>query len=92
MSLENVKFEARPNADGGDPGKLAYLHNADFKSKPFVDGFKVAPGQCPGCIFPDAAPGKWPHVKDARCKAWARDFADYMAPNDMSNNASRICK
>ena len=22
---------------------------------------------CPGCLFPDATEGKWPHVEDYRC-------------------------
>lgn len=68
--MENVRFEERRGVDGGDPGKLAYLHNADWQPKPFVAGFKVNEAQCPGCLFPDAKPGKWPHVPDSRCDVW----------------------
>lgn len=83
MSMENVRFEERRGVDGGDPGKLAYLHNADWQPKPFVAGFKVNQANCPGCLFPDAKPGKWPHVKDKRCKVWRKEFADYLFPPEL---------
>ena len=66
IGAENVRFEA--GNQEGDPGKLAYLHNANWQGKPFSQVTKVDPRSCPGCLFPDAAPGKWPHTKDARCK------------------------
>jgi hypothetical protein len=47
----------------GDPGKLAYLHNPDWKIKPMVDGFKTDGLSCPGCVFHEPlASRKWPHT------------------------------
>ncbi len=73
MSMENVRFEERrgPNVDSGDPEKLAYLHNPEkyrASMRPFVQGVKVDARVCPGCLFPGAPAGKWPHTRDARCK------------------------
>ena len=28
---------------------------------------ELDPRACPGCMFPDAPEGKWPHVTDGRC-------------------------
>jgi hypothetical protein len=55
----------QPTTTEGDPGKLAYLHNADWTPKPFVHGFAVDPRACAGCIFPTSQ-----HVYDSRCKLW----------------------
>lgn len=55
----------------GDPGKLEYLHNANWKGKVRVGAaapLRVDTRACPGCMFPDAPEGKWPHTKDARCR------------------------
>jgi len=72
MSEPNETFcgEFQPGYDYGaaDPGKLEYLHNADWTPTPSVQLTRVDSRACPGCMFPDAAPGKWPHTKDARCK------------------------
>lgn len=59
-----------PMQQEGDPGKLAYLHNPNWQGKTFVGASKlrVDPRACPGCLFPDAPAGKWPHTMDARCK------------------------
>jgi hypothetical protein len=27
----------------------------------------IDPRVCPGCLFPDAPAGKWPHTSDQRC-------------------------
>lgn len=65
-----------PMTQEGDPGKLEYLHNANWQGKTMVGGtrpLKVDARVCPGCLFPDAAPGKWPHLKDARCFQFASD-------------------
>lgn len=37
----------------GDPGKLAYLHNANWTPNPLSDlrGIKVKPGTCYQCVF-----------------------------------------
>ena len=69
IGAENVKFQPS-NVDSGDPEKLKYLHDANWQGKPTVGGkeLRVDPRACPGCIFPDAPEGKWPHTRDARCK------------------------
>lgn len=63
-----------PMNEQGDPGKLAYLKNANWEGRyshgHSVQGFKVEASLCPGCLFPDALEGKWPHVKDGRCNRW----------------------
>lgn len=51
----------------GDPEKMAYLRNANWQGKTRVQGFKVDSSVCPGCLFPEAKAGRWPHLKDARC-------------------------
>jgi hypothetical protein len=66
IGAENVRFEA--TSQEGDPGKLAYLHNKDWKGKPFAQLSTVDPRGCPGCMFPGAPEGKWPHLKDFRCE------------------------
>jgi hypothetical protein len=68
IGAENVRFE--PSTQEGDPGKLAYLHDANWKGKPtsMMTGIKVDRRSCPGCVFGTPVGGKWPHVKDARCK------------------------
>ena len=70
IGAENVKFQAS-NVDAGDPGKLAYLHDKDWQGKPFVQVSRVDPRACPGCMFPDAPEGKWPHTRDSRCAEWS---------------------
>jgi hypothetical protein len=51
-----------PGTQEGDPGKLKYLHTPDWQGKFIVGGkLNVDPRVCPGCLFPDAKPGKWPH-------------------------------
>jgi hypothetical protein len=53
-----------PMTEEGDPGKLAYLHNAGWHGKLMIGAgrpLRVDPRVCPGCLFPDAPPGKWPH-------------------------------
>lgn len=59
-----------PGTQQGDPGKLKYLHDANWQGKSFVGGneLHVDSRACPGCMFPDAKPGKWPHTFDGRCK------------------------
>jgi hypothetical protein len=60
-----------PGTQEGDPGKLKYLHTPDWKGKTIVGGWgalRVDTRACPGCMFPDAKPGKWPHTFDERCK------------------------
>lgn len=58
------------SAPEGDPGKLAYLHNADWQAKPFLGpGLTIDPRVCPGCLFPNAM-RKHEHVQDSRCKLW----------------------
>jgi hypothetical protein len=56
----------------GDPEKLKYLHNANWQPKSLMVGGRgslaVDSRACPGCMFPDAKPGKWPHTDDARCR------------------------
>jgi hypothetical protein len=74
IGAENVKFQAS-DVDAGDPGKLKYLHAGrpgypEWHAKPFSQVSQVDPRGCPGCMFPDAPPGKWPHVKDSRCAIW----------------------
>ena len=52
----------------GDPGKLAYLHNPNWRPKLFSGGrLQVDPRVCPGCLFPGSAPPT-PHVSDDRCQ------------------------
>lgn len=59
-----------PGTQEGDPGKLKYLHTPDWKGTPSVGTRKLNVDErvCPGCLFPDAPEGKWPHVKDERCE------------------------
>lgn len=42
----------------------------ELKRNIMVQGFRTDDRQCPGCMFPDAPEGKWPHTNDVRCKAW----------------------
>ena len=57
-----------PMQEEGDPGKLAYLHNANWQGKTMLTRkLNVDSRVCPGCLFPDAPEGKWPHTMDARC-------------------------
>jgi hypothetical protein len=58
----------------GDPGKLEYLHNANWTPTPMIHGIKPDPRLCPGCLF--NAP-KWPHVDDVRCELWRRSHATH---------------
>jgi hypothetical protein len=53
----------------GDPGKLKYLHTPDWQGKAFVGGteLRIDERACPGCAFPGAPEGKWPHTNDGRC-------------------------
>lgn len=37
--------------------------------------FSIYERACPGCMFPDAPEGKWPHVKDSRCERVNRSDA-----------------
>jgi hypothetical protein len=69
IGAENIRFEPTPHLQG-DPEKCAWLHaeNPQVKLMIGVKPLKVDARQCPGCIFPDAPPGRWPHVKDTRCK------------------------
>ena len=53
----------------GDPGRLAYLHNANWTAKPHVQSSNVDPRLCPGCLFPEAM-RKHEHVNDERCRIW----------------------
>jgi hypothetical protein len=66
-----------PGTQEGDPGKLEYLHTPGWKGKLFVGASKlnVDTRACPGCMFPDAKPGKWPHTYDSRCRVSAGDVA-----------------
>jgi len=62
-----------PGTAEGDPGKRDYLHAVGagtWQGKIAVGGkeLHVDSRVCPGCLFPDAKPGKWPHLRDARCK------------------------
>jgi hypothetical protein len=43
----------QPTTAEGDPGKLAYLHNADWTPKPFEElgAVKAMPGTCLKCVF-----------------------------------------
>ena len=43
----------QPTTAEGDPGKLAYLHNADWTPKPFEElgAVKAMPGTCFKCVF-----------------------------------------
>ena len=71
IGAENVKFQTS-DEQVGDPGKLKYLHSGrpgypEWSAKPFSQVSKVDPRGCPGCMFPDAPPGKWPHTRDERC-------------------------
>jgi hypothetical protein len=57
----------------GDPEKRDYLHavgSGTWQGRISVGGskLKVDARVCPGCLFPDAKPGKWPHSFDERCK------------------------
>jgi hypothetical protein len=77
IGAENVKFEAS-DVDAGDPGKLKYLHAGrpgypEWQAKPFSQVSRVDSRACPGCMFPDAPPGKWPHTKDVRCRLFPLD-------------------
>jgi len=55
----------------GDPGKLAYLHNPNWRGKLFSGGrLNVDERLCPGCLFPRSKPAT-PHVNDARCQHFA---------------------
>lgn len=58
-----------PGTQEGDPEKFRYLRGLSG-TKIRVGGAKldVDPRACPGCMFPDAKPGKWPHVFDERCR------------------------
>lgn len=67
IGAENVHFQPTPHLEG-DPGKLAYLHDPNWKGKPFSQLAKVDERACPGCMFGTPECGKWPHTKDARCK------------------------
>lgn len=60
-----------PGTQEGDPGKLAYLHDANWTPKPCVIGFAVDPRACAGCIFPSS-----PHVYDKRCEAWRNSHTE----------------
>ena len=67
----------------GDPEKHRYLHNwKTWTGKTRVGG-RGAPfdnRSCPGCVFPDAPAGKWPHVQDSRCEVWrTRQKAEVVA-------------
>lgn len=56
------------SAAEGDPGKLAYFHNPNWRPKLFSGhGLRVDPRSCPGCLFPDSRPAT-PHVNDSRCQ------------------------
>jgi hypothetical protein len=57
----------QPTTAEGDPGKLAYLHDANWTAKPCVIGFEVDARACAGCIFPTS-----PHVYDKRCEVWRK--------------------
>jgi hypothetical protein len=62
-----------PGTQEGDPGKLKYLHTPGWKGKTIVGGWgalRVDTRACPGCMFPDAKPGKWPHTYDSRCRVF----------------------
>lgn len=52
----------------GDPGKLAWLHNPNWRGKLFSGhGIQVDDRICPGCLFPQSKPAT-PHVNDERCQ------------------------
>jgi hypothetical protein len=55
----------------GDPEKLKYLHTPGWQGRTMLGAdrpLRVDARACPGCMFPEAKPGKWPHTFDARCK------------------------
>jgi hypothetical protein len=58
----------------GDPGRHAYLHNANWTAKPHVQAMNVDPRVCPGCLFPHAM-RKHEHVEDERCQVWKTNQA-----------------
>jgi hypothetical protein len=58
----------------GDPGRHAYLHNANWTAKPHVQAMNVDERVCPGCLFPHAM-RKHEHVEDERCQVWKTNQA-----------------
>jgi hypothetical protein len=54
-------------APEGDPGKLAYFHNPNFKCTPQGKVESIDPRLCPGCLFPQSM-RPTPHVEDERCQ------------------------
>ena len=72
IGAENVHFQSS-DVQAGDPDKLRYLHSGrhgypKWEGKISSQVAKVDERACPGCMFPDAPEGKWPHLKDSRCK------------------------
>lgn len=61
----------RPGNAEGDPGKLAYLHNANWTPKLQTQLAVIDPRVCPGCLFPYAI-RKHEHVADERCALYRR--------------------
>lgn len=53
----------------GDPGKLAYLHNANWTGTPRSKIESIDPRVCPGCLFAGSMKPT-PHVEDERCQLW----------------------
>lgn len=70
MSQEIYGGDFRPSTKEGDPEKRDYLHShgRSLKRNIMVQGFRTDDRQCPGCMFPDAPEGKWPHTYDMRCE------------------------
>lgn len=54
-------------APEGDPGKLAYFRNPNFKCTPQAKVDRIDPRVCPGCLFPQSMKPT-PHMDDARCQ------------------------
>lgn len=70
IGAENVQFRPTPEKQG-DPEKLAYLHDANWKGKTRVgagSSLRIDERLCAGCYFGTPAAGKWPHTFDSRCK------------------------
>jgi hypothetical protein len=72
IGAENVHFQSS-DVQAGDPEKLKYLHSGrhgypKWEGKIRSQVAKVDERACPGCMFPDAPEGKWPHTYDQRCK------------------------
>lgn len=75
----------------GDPGKIDYFRNPNWKSKPFSGGpgsMQVDPRVCPGCLFPCSKPAT-AHVNDARCQLFRTQQAAMEIESGNTRNASQ---